>query len=179
VKPRQNSGRTARPAALAILLLALGLVTDLGFTRPRLQEVRRLMAERTRVLETLARVSQTEREALDLAHRLGAGDLSEALAAQRREDPLTYLGQEVERAHLVRRELGSQASETVGSLRRNRYHLGVRGSYFQILGFLRTIEQGSWLVTVDALSMEQMPESADLEGRIYLSVYGIPGGEQP
>lgn len=165
-----------RLAALAVILLVVGLIVDLGFAQPRLREAKRLAAERVKRLEKVHQSSQGEREVQDLARCLGAEDLATGLAALRDTDPLSRLARELDRARLTRLDLSSQPSEIIGTVFRTRYSLRVQGSYGHILDFLRVLEQGAVPLTVDALSIAQVPDSPVLEARFDLSVYSPGGG---
>lgn len=161
---------------VAIILLAVGLVVDLGFTQPRVQEVRRLDSERRGLLDRLTARSVRDREAEQLARSIGATDLKGAIEVHRNSDPVTFLATALDDNKLTTIELGTTSSHNTGQLTRTRFSLRVRGRYNRILDFVRTIERSPRLVTVDALSIVEAEDSNLLEGRIDASVYEFSAG---
>ena len=186
-----NDSRSSRSLLIIpALLLALGLILDFGFTRPRLTEVQRLEEQRARLFRQDASRAANERDGRELARCLGAADLPSALALQTGEDPVNFLGSEVERAGLSRVQLASRAAATTGGLRQSDFVLRVQGSYAGIQSLIRSLESGPRVVAVNALSI--MPASPSpgapgsakagsgvagaLEAQLDVSVYDVPGG---
>ena len=168
------------PASLlfgvAILLLAVGLIVDLGFTQPRVQEVRRLDSERQELLDRLTARSVRDREAEQLARSIGAADLEGALEVHGDSDPVTFLAAALEENNLTTIELSTHATHNTGQFRRTRFTLRVGGRYNRILDFVRTIERSPRLVTVDALSIVEAEDSSLLESRIDVTVFEFSAG---
>jgi len=155
--------------AAALLLLALAL--DLGFTRPGHDLVQALAVEQARVSTEIGRTSARDIEHRELAERLGVDELGDLVTTTPPEDPLSYLGATLDRSRLTRLELTTMGTSSSGRLQRTRFTLRVLGSYGQILDFVRDLEEGPRLVTVDALTIETMLEQTALEGRLTLSIH--------
>ena len=162
---------------LAAALLGLGLVVDLGFTRPRLEEIRSLEAARARLHLRRDQRGAREREAKELARLLGADDLASAVSAGQGEDPVDFLGHALERWQLERVQLTTRSSTSAGPLRQTGYTLKVEGSYGGILNFVRSVEMGPRVVTVDAISMVPGTGSAALEAELDLTLYEAAGNQ--
>ena len=163
------------------LLLALGLILDFGFARPRLTELGALETQRARLFRQDASRSSNEREGRELARCLGAADLPAALALQTGEDPVNFLGSQVQRAGLSRIQLTSRAAATAGGVRQSDFVLRVQGNYAGIQTLVRSLESGPRVVAVNALSITPVsatpgaPGSSLLEAQLDVSVYDIPG----
>jgi hypothetical protein len=161
-------------------LLAAGLgvggaAIDLGFTQPQRRAVERLRLQRADLLGRTAEINSRDSEEKRWAVYLGSADLKSALAERRGEDPITFLGDAIERSGLRRLELGSQAMGETDHLRRSRLFLRALGSYRQITEFVTKLEREERLITVDALTIQPAVESSGLEVRMNLSIYEPKG----
>lgn len=158
-------------AALSGVLLATGLLVDLGFTQQRLQDVTRLAVERDRLRAQVFLLDRAAREEQDLARHLGGERLIDALTSQLELDAVSYLGLAAKRAGLTRSELTTEATAEMEGLRRIRCTLRVSGTYAQVTECVRALEQGPRLVAIDALDIAGAPETGRLEARLAVSVY--------
>jgi len=157
------------------LLLAVGLIVDFGFTRPRLLEVDRLQAQRLRVVDRAETRAAHEREGRELARCLGSDDLPTALALQKGDDPVNFLGAQVDQASLQRLQLSSRSTAVNNGLRQSDYSLRVQGSYAGITKLVRSLELGPRVVAINAISITPVNGSLALEAQLDLSVYDVAG----
>lgn len=170
----RNGALTTRNVlpAVAAILVAAGLGIDLGYTQPRVREVRRLKGVQLETLNQLAQSAAQSRERKYLAKLLDRMSLPDTLSTVD-EDPIEYLGHALDRAGLVQGELSTGAVLGAGSLHRARHSLQVRGGYSEILRFVRDLEMGRRLVTVEAISIVPPLDPGPLEARIDVSTYTV------
>lgn len=156
---------------LAAILLAAGLIVNVGFVRPGGGQIVRLMAARDEARIRLGQQQALDAEAQRLAASLGVSDLAEAMSGSALSDPVTFLGGLIADARLTRLELATHASADVGKIHRTRFSLRVLGSYERVLQLVQAMEESPRLVTVDAFSLQPAVESALLEARLDVSIY--------
>jgi hypothetical protein len=156
---------------MAVVLLVLGIVVDLGFTQKRSQDVRRLARERAQLQEKLSNLESRDLGSQKLAAYFGVERLTELLDRDQRADPVTYVSDLLNESGLTRLELGTMATSEVGRLQRTEFYVRASGRYKRVLDFTRKLEQRPRLARVDALVLEQMVESSHLEARFNLSIY--------
>lgn len=162
-------------AALVVLALAI----DFAGLRPAVARIRRLEARRAELTARFVAQNERERETEFLARVLGSsagapGDTSDPPA-----DPMTIVDGFIARRALECTELASKPAEESGQVTRARLNTVVRGSFAQVLGFVRDLEQSPRVITIDALWLEAIPGTARLEGRLSLSVYSPKQGARP
>lgn len=164
------------PAALAAagLLLAIGLVVEIFFARPRLQEIRALTGECAGLQAQLQDQLRLDGRSSQLAVHFGMPDLG-TLAQPPRSDAVAYLGQTLDRSGLRRQDMTSSGGEDFGRLRRSDFVVSAHGDYAQFQTFVRELEAGQRLAVIDALSIRPLLESRQLEGRFNISVYDPTG----
>jgi Tfp pilus assembly protein PilO len=157
--------------ALAVGLLFLGLIVDLGFTGPQIRNLTRSTAERDQLRQQMMTAGRQKERGQTLARALGGQELDEALRAQAAMDPIDYLGRLLAQAGLRRTELGTQKSVDSERLRRTSFFLRACGRYGQIVAFLRDLEESPRLVLIDDFTLQPAPDDARLlEARIELSM---------
>jgi hypothetical protein len=156
---------------LALVLMIAGLVADLGFVHPQLKEYRSLNAERLRLRDRLVDI-ESQREAFrQLSGYLDAGGPDAGGGESRLPDPVDYLAEGIQFAKLWRLELRTGVVGASDGFLRSRIFLRAKGSYAQIVDFISWLEKGKRLVAVDALSIQPIIDSRDLELRINVSIY--------
>jgi hypothetical protein len=156
---------------LPLILLILGLLVDIGFTRPKLRAVRSLEVQKAQLQRRLVQLERQEQRVDELAAYLGGDDLNEALSNLDVGDPLAYLSQLIETARLRRQELGTEETTEQGKLRRTQFYLRVIGSFSRILELVRQLEQSPRLAVVDAMILEKEYDSGQLKARLRVSIY--------
>ncbi len=157
-------------ALVAIVLpLVACAVIDVAFTQPQLRTVKRLAAQRAELLEKLTEASERERRSKRLAQFLEVDDLTQ-LATLTGEDPLTYVASMVKAARLTQLELTAGDSGRIGSYRRARFTVRLQGSYERTLDFVRMLEEGARLASIDALVVKRA-DSRSVENRFNISIY--------
>lgn len=156
---------------LPLLLLILGLVADIGFTRPKLKEVRQLAARHSELQKRLVELERQERRGDELAAYLGGDNLEDALSNLAGEDPLAYLNELIEAAGLRRQELGTEETAEFGKLRGTQFYLRLTGSFSRILDFVQRLEQSPRLASVDALILDKEAGSGQLKARLRVAIY--------
>jgi Tfp pilus assembly protein PilO len=171
MKPPDGSLRMNRFVIGAAALLLVGLGIDFGIAQPQLRANRRLIALRESKLADIAQISRHQQEVRELARSLGSDDLASAMASRAAVDPLSFLGRSMERTRLTQSALSSRATTETQWLRRTSYSLRATGSYEEILQFVRLMETGPRLVSIDGLALSRIGEDGDLEGRFDLSIY--------
>ena len=179
MKPVMTGASARTHVILAAVLLAAGLLVDIGFIRPGRGELARLKAAREDTRLRLGQQRALDEEAGSLAASLGVSDLAEAMSGATLSDPVTFLGGLIADARLTRLELATHASADAGSLHRTRFSLRVLGAYPRILQLVQSMERSSRLVTVDAFSLQPAADSADLEGRLDVSIYDPAAERRP
>jgi Tfp pilus assembly protein PilO len=158
-------------------LIVLTLAVDLAGLRPAAARMRRLETRRAELAARLVAQSEQEREIEFLASVLGAGSPGESAGAL--ADPIAIVDGFIAHRGLERTELVSKPIEETGQVARARLSTVVRGSFAQIVGLVRDLEQSPRVITIDGLSIEAPPGAARLEGRLSLSVYGPKRGSGP
>ncbi|MBK6898958.1 MAG: hypothetical protein IPH09_06705 [bacterium] len=163
---------TRLPVVLAAagLLLVVGLVIEMAFARPRLQEIQRLTAECARLQSQIQDQQRLDSESRQLAVHFDVAGLAE-LTDRTQPDAVAYLGQALDRSGLQRLDMTTNGGEDFGRLRRSDFLIRARGNYAEIQTFVRDLESGRRLVSIDALAIKTMLESRDLEGRFNISIY--------
>ena len=156
---------------IGVILLVLGIGIDLGFTQKQSQNVRGLITEREQLREKLLTLESRDSDSQRFAAHFGVERLTDLFDQDGRTDPVAYLSDVLAESKLTRLELGTMATAEVGKLQRTQFFLRANGRFEQVWKFARQMEQGPRLVTVDALKMEQMIESSNVEARFNLSIY--------
>jgi hypothetical protein len=167
---RFGSSQAGAVLGFAVSLLVAGLLVDIAFTQPRLREVRRLRLQRDELLHQLGNVENREHEVKAIAELLSVDTLAELRPAPD-DDPLTFVGRLLEGSRLTRLELSTTGTSETESFRRTRFALRVLGSYGRILEFVRNLERGPRLATVDAFVIEAATGPEALEGRLNISIH--------
>ncbi|MBA4377205.1 MAG: hypothetical protein C0395_00835 [Gemmatimonas sp.] len=160
--------------AAAGLLLVAGLVIEMAFARPRLQEIQRLNDECASLQSRIQDQQRLESEGRRLAVHFDVAGLAE-LTARSQLDAVAYLGQALDRSGLRRLDMTTNGGEDFGRLRRSDFLIRASGNYAEIQTFVRDLESGRRLVSIDALAIKTMLESGDLEGRFNISIYDPTG----
>jgi hypothetical protein len=166
---RRNS--TGLILVLPLALLILGLLVDIGFTRPKLRAVRSLADQKAQLQKRLVQLERQGQTVDELAAYLGGDDLNEALSNLDVGDPLAYLSQLIEAARLRRQELGTEETSELGKLRRTQFYLRVTGSFSRVLELVRQLEQSPRLASIDAMILEKEFDSGQLKARLRVSIY--------
>jgi hypothetical protein len=169
-KPLRGTS-TGLALVLPLVLLILGLLVDIGFTRPKLRAVRSLADQQVQLQRRLAQLERREGRVDELAAYLGGDNLNDALSTLDVGDPLAYLSQLIEAARLRRQELGTEETTELGKLRRTQFYLRVTGSFSRILELVRQLEQSPRLASVDAMILQKEFDSGQLKARLRVSIY--------
>jgi Tfp pilus assembly protein PilO len=165
-RPRSDLAVFGLGMALAVLVLTLAV--DLGFTKPQSEEVARLSALRDRLRQQLAMRQARDRQIEDLHDFLEEENLAGALLAAREGDPATYVAELLEQTNLVREELRHEESRETSRFRITQLGLDVRGSYEDLVAFIRTLEQGARLATIEMFMIETMAGERTRRGKAML-----------
>ena len=155
---------------IATLLMIVGLAVELGMTRPRLEEIRRLEARQRTLAQQAAGEAARRQEIRDMAATLHVEDLSE-LRGLADLDPVVFVGRTIQQAQLVRRELSAHEIQEDASLKRSRFYVRVEGSYARMLNFVRILEQSARPVTIEALDIKVPLGGSSLEARFEITVH--------
>jgi Tfp pilus assembly protein PilO len=153
-------------------LVVLAVAVDFAGLRPAAARIRRLEAQRAELAARVVTQSEQQRETEFLARELGSSGSTPGVQVEPVADPMTIVDGFIARRGLECTELASKPVDESGQVVRARLNTVVRGSFAQILGFVRDLEQGPRVITIDALWLEAIPGTARLEGRLSLSVYG-------
>jgi len=164
-------GRSGIVLVLAAVFLAAGVAVDLGFTKPARESFKRLSAQRDELVVRSARALEQQADNQELARRLNLGGLSELIAVRPQSDPLNYLGRTIEASGLTRLDLSSGNVSLTANLRQTRFTLRLLGTYSSLLRFTRSLEQGPRLASIEAFSIQEIPESRQLEFRLQVSIH--------
>jgi Tfp pilus assembly protein PilO len=156
---------------VGVLVLVAGIGLDVLLTRPSVSRIQALKVERSDIETRIRQARSLAHESEQLAHRLGGDDLAGVLQSLGKEDPVAYLGREITDAGLARVELTRLDESRTERVARNRFSLRVRGSFDGTLRFVRKLEEGTRLVTIEALSIAPEQEGRGLESRLDLSIY--------
>jgi len=157
--------------AFALMLLVFGVLVDFGYTKPRLDEMRRLEAERNSLLTRINELADRNSESNALARSLSRDKLEDIFDEVDGLEPVAYVGQILSATPLTRLEMTTTGTVGAGRLHRTEISLRVLGRYSHMVDFVRSLETGRRLVTVDAMIIEQVMGTRDLEGRLNLSIY--------
>jgi hypothetical protein len=158
-----------------LLLLAVGLVIEIGFARPLLREIGSMNEERSRMRTEIIRQGELDKDGSALAEVFGLADLAE-LGRAPVVDPLAWLGTTISDAKLVRLDLTNTGAADFGKVRRSDFTVRTRGSFAQMQQFVRSLEAGPRLVAIDAFTISTQFDKQSLEGRFMLSIYDPTGG---
>jgi hypothetical protein len=143
-------------------LLIVGVVLDLGFTRPRVEQVNMLCARRAALEERVSELSAQAWAADRINVHLGRDATADSLAAG--DNDLAELARRIDVAGLRRLEIGVRGTEQQGHLTRARYTVRVTGAYQQILEFVRALEADRRLVVFESFHLRPIDGSRDVEG---------------
>jgi hypothetical protein len=168
--------RIAVILAIAGLLLVVGLIVEMGFARPRLREISRLIDERSQLLSQIRAQQMQDGLSDEMAEHLGVGDLSE-LASAPDADPATYLGMLLDHSRLVRLSMTTDGGKEFSGIRRSDFSLRAQGGYAAMQAFVRDLESGPRLASVEAFDIRTQTDSSQLEGRFNISIYDPAGRE--
>lgn len=152
-------------------LLLLGLVIDVGINRAAINEVRRLGLYRAQLLDQTNQLVERNLDNQTLAKALKVESLADVLVPNTDMNPVSYIGQQLDNSGLTRLELSTLGVSESDNLRQNRFSLRALGKYTEIMDFVRSVEQGETLATLDAFSIETVVGKNSLEGRFNISVY--------
>ena len=155
----------------ALILLALGMFINLGFTRARGEEVRRLSAQRDALRAQAVGVEGREERTRELAQRLGGTDLAAALEGQQGIEPVDYINRTLAEVGLRSLELGTQGTTQTERLRRTRYFVRAEGSFAALQRFFRQAELSPRVLIIDGFTVERPVGVNSLDVRINLSIY--------
>ncbi len=155
------------------LLLLLGLVVDLALNQPAVKEIRRLEAYQGQLMGQMAQLGDQHHSNRDLAKALKISTLADLSSEGMNEDPVAYIGRLLERSGLERLELTARGVAETDVLRLHRFTLRTLGGYSAVQGFVRDLELGERLATVDAFSIEGTDRRERLEGRFNLTLYSM------
>jgi Tfp pilus assembly protein PilO len=169
------STRAALAGSAAWVLLLLGLVLDLALVRGQMAELRRLRAEEARLQTRYREIRNRGAETLGLAEHFGVEDLDRLEEDYAAVDAVAFLADALSAARLRRLELGTEESSRGRHLRRTQFFLRAQGTHQRILDFIRRMEGGPRVVTLEALSIQRILGSNQLELRANLSVYDPAG----
>ena len=106
-----------------------------------------------------------------MARALGRENLTGLLDDRKRQEAVSYIGQVLGGTQLNRLELTTTKTGETGKFRRTQISLRVMGRFSQILDFVKALEKGHRLISVDGLVIEEILGTRNLEGRLSLSVY--------
>jgi len=165
---RSQSDLTVFALGLGVAVLVLTLAIDLGFTQPQAEEVERLTALRARLRRQVDLRQARDRQVEDLHDFLEQENLAGVLLAAPRSDPATYLGELLEQTRMVREELRHEENRETERFRITQLRLEVRGSYEALISFIRTLEQGARLATVEMFMIEVVEGDRTRRGEVML-----------
>ncbi|MDP6417865.1 MAG: hypothetical protein QGG80_00200 [Candidatus Krumholzibacteria bacterium] len=161
----------SRILAVSALLLLMGFSLDFGFTQPRIGELDRMIRQLDQLREEESRMQGLQREERGLIRFLESQGLEECLSDSSDSGPAEFLGERLEAAGLERLEMRSTEISAGEHMKRTRFFLRVLGTYSSTLDFLRTLESGARLVSIEAIRVEAQSSSRSLETRLELSLY--------
>lgn len=157
----------------AVGLLVAGLIVDFAITQPRIQELHSLKQQQNEIRAEIDQMMKARRENSDLMQFMeDRGFTIEAPAT----DPAAFLGEKVEESKLTRLEMRATENSESSTMRRTQFFLRLLGKFGPTTEFVRSLEQGSRLIIVDAIKIEPQVGSTSLETRLNLSVYDPKGG---
>ena len=154
-------------------LLTAGLIVDLAFTRPKIQELHSLMRQQNEIRAELGQMMKTRSDNDDLLRFLEEQVFATEAPST---DPAAFLGEKVEESKLTRLELRATDNSETSTMRRTQFFLRLLGKFGPTIEFVRSLEQGSRLIIVDAIRIEPQVGSSSLETRLNLSIYDPKGG---
>jgi len=158
-------------STVAAIVLLLGMAVDLGVTRPKIRNYHRLNEEIATLGAKEVSVLQSERESQSLLRFLREQGLGDSLEAGKSGTPTTYLGELIETSGLTRLELRTTETMESKNLSRNKFVLRVSGKFKQTLDFLRSLEGGARLASIEELKIGPSSDRKKLETRLVLSIY--------
>lgn len=168
--------RIAVVLAIAGLLMVAGLIVEMGFARPRMREISRLIEERSQLLAQIRAQQSQDGLSDEMADQLGLDDLAR-LGAAPEADPATYLGKLLDQSRLVRLSLTTAGGKEFNGIRRSDFNLRAQGGYAAMQAFVRDLESGPRLASVEAFDIRTQTDTSALEGRFNISIYDPAGRE--
>jgi len=170
------SSTTMRTLLLVTVFLALATAAaDMLLVQPGFAGFETLNARRLGLMQDVDHLLEREQEGRELARLLKLESI-EGLDGADAQDPVVFLGDCLDAAQLARLELNTESTESAGVLRRTRMTLRAKGRYEDIVTFVKLLESGSRVVTIDKVQIAQVPQTLDLEARLGLSIYDPRGG---
>jgi Tfp pilus assembly protein PilO len=158
----------------ATLVLVAGLAVDFFVVTPGLGEVQSLNDQRLQLMKNNETNLALSREINQLKTLLKVDSLND-LDDLNIVDPIAYVGLKLADTRLQRIEITTGESAVAGKLRSTRISVRVRGRYTDIVTFVRSLEMGVRLVTLDDLDVEQLELDNRLEARLNLTVLDPAG----
>jgi hypothetical protein len=147
--------------AAAVGLLVVGLVIDLGFTRPRVDAVHHLLARRAELTAELAGLTAREWVAERMLLHMKGEACGDSVPSQ--DGGLAFLARRIEESGLRRLEIVAIISGREGNLDISRFSVRATGSFAAGLEFVRRLESDRRLVVLESIRMMPVAESEALE----------------
>jgi hypothetical protein len=161
--------RTTRVAILAAITIVGGLALDLFFVGPGSKKLAQFERKRVELIGQVSKVQYTDLENQRLQEYLDKRNLrSEDISV---EDPTVFLGNLIEESKLVRLELKAIDSIESANLTQSRFFIRVIGNFDYTLGFVKSLESGPRLVSIDEIKVSSGSDRKKLETRINLSIF--------
>jgi len=160
---------TPKIMAIALLVIVVGVSVDLALVTPKSKRLVSLENKRMELLGQVAQVQSSERDNRRLLGYLEHYGLRTSSLIK--EDPTAFLGKLIEDTNLVRLELRAVDVIESANLVQTKFFLRVHGPFDPTLQFIRTLESGTRLVTVDEIKINTSLDNRNLETRMTLSIY--------
>jgi hypothetical protein len=154
---------------ISLLVIVVGVSVDMALVTPKSKRLVSLEKKRKELLGQVTQVQNSERENQRLLEYLEQYGLRTSSLII--EDPTAFLGKLIEDSKLVRLELKAVDEIESANLIQTKFFLRIHGPFDPTLHFIRTLESGTRLVTVDEIKINTGLDNRNLETRMTLSIY--------
>jgi hypothetical protein len=157
-----------------VFLLVTGLVIDLTIVSPRVDKLDSMTSFRHDLRVQLGQAMGSKFREHDAAKALGVENIALAITPSP-EDPVSYLGHAIEASGLARLNMVTLGSKSTVRLERTDFSIRTAGTYAEIVDFVRRLETGDRLVTIDKFKFASHFIGDEVEGKFTLSIYDPKG----
>ncbi len=155
-------------------LLVTGLIIDLLVVSPRVNKLNSMTSFRHDLRVQLGQAMGSKFRERDAARALGVENITLAITPSP-EDPVSYLGHAIEASGLTRLNMVTISSKSTVRLERTDFNIRTAGTYAEIVDFVRRLETGDRLVTIDKFKFASHFIGNEIEGKFTLSIYDPKG----
>jgi len=165
-----TAGRVKITLGIGLALFAFALTFDLGTIRSHTTALHSLQQQREQAHRDLTAQLQRRQDCRRLASLLGVDDLSQ-IARPEPLGPVAYLNELLSESGVKTLDLAVTGEKRFPRLRRTDLLVRAAGDFPSLVRFVRELEQGRRLASIEDFEIQNTLDSKDLEGRFNLALY--------